>query len=83
MHELKMGSDLTIEEALRNAARAAEEDLRGVYPMAARVLAAEIKRLRGGLFVIAYPRRGTTEAQMTIDEISQYAATFIARTEEC
>jgi hypothetical protein len=37
---------MTLDEALEAAQQAANEDLRGQYPLAAQVLAAEVLRLR-------------------------------------
>ncbi len=75
---LRCGVGLTVDEAIKNAEFASDEDLRGAYPMATRVLASEVARLREALRVIAFPRRGTDEELMCdADAIGRYAATFI------
>lgn len=75
---LRCGIGLTVDEAIKNAEFANAEDLRGAYPMATRVLSAEVIRLREALRVIAFPKRGTDEELMSdVGEIGRYAARFI------
>ena len=69
----------TIQDAIAAAKQAQADGVKGLYPSACIVMAAEVEKLKNALTVIAFPRRGTPEEIMSVEEIGKYAAQFIER----
>ena len=66
----------TVLRAIGSAAAATEQDLRGEYPMAARVLADEVKRQRAGQAALAELAAKTAELIEHLQKTGRLAPCF-------